>query len=85
MKIRHLNSGATSRSALVTLETDAERALLYSELLLIVDNGKGIVYDKPSNSYSLTGEGFGSPRHFGGKVENDPLDENVRKVTVYID
>jgi hypothetical protein len=84
VKIKHLNSGMTSRSAMVTLETDVERALSPSDLLLIVDNAKGIKYDRDSDSYSLTGESFGVARHFGGLVEN-VANPNDRKVTVYID
>jgi hypothetical protein len=76
-------SGATSRVSLVTLENAAERDLTTAELMLIVDNAKGIKYDHATDSYSLTGEDFGVARHFGGTVA--PHGDDAVKVTVYID
>lgn len=83
MKIQHLTGGSSYRRALVELETDIERALSHTDLLLIVDNAKGIRYDRETNSYSLTGESLGTASHFGGHVE--VLPGGKRRVTVYID
>ena len=69
MKIEHKRQSSSSRVAMVTLETDVERALADSDLLLIVDNGKGFRYSHDTGSYELTGEGFGGARHFGGHVD----------------
>lgn len=82
MKItRFYRSGSESR-AVVTLQDDTERALSDSDLLLICDNARGIKYDGATDSYSLTGESLGAPRHFGGVV--DRTGDRCR-VTVYTD
>lgn len=84
MKIQHLRNAAGSRTARIVLETDEERMMLHSELMLIVDNGRGLEYDRDTNSYRIVGD-LGAARHFGGKVVNDPADPDARIVTVYID
>jgi len=82
LKIEHKRQSSSSRVALVILETDVERLLSDTDLLLIVDNGRGIRYDQARGSYDLTGESFGSPRHFGGYVDRNG---DSCRVNVYID
>lgn len=82
MKIEHYFRSSSSRRSRVTLETDTERALSDSDLLLICDNHQGISFNKQTGSYDLTGESLGAPRHFGGHVERDG---DRCRVTVWID
>lgn len=82
MKIERAYRSATQLVAKVTLETEAERALTNSDLLLIVDNARGISFNRETGSYDLNGEGFGAANHFGGRVEGSG---DSRTVTVYID
>ena len=83
MKIEHRACHYTRRTSLVTLETDAERAITKADLILICDNLTGIKYNQNTQSYDLTGESFGEERHFGGRVE--PIGADRYEVTVYTD
>lgn len=84
MLIKRLNSGSTTRSALVTLQNDKERALTKTELMLIVDNARGIRFDPRTDSYHLVDDDFGPERFQGGRVEDTP-NPDVKLVAVYID
>ena len=84
MQLKYQPALRTRRVAIVTLESPQELALTNDELMLIVDNHHGIAYDHATNSYVLTGEGFGPKRHFGGTVTED-ADPAVKMVSVYID
>ena len=83
MKIAHRSSHYTRRTSLLVFETEAERQLTDSQLLLICDNLEGIKYNSETQSYDLTGEPFGEARHFGGEVVRDTTDH--ASVTVYTD
>jgi hypothetical protein len=85
LRIKQLVRGVTYKSSLLTLETDAERALSNDDLMRIVDNAEGIKYDPKADSYALTGGSFGPDRFFGGKVELDAVNADRKTVTVYID
>jgi hypothetical protein len=82
LKFQSTYRSSSERRALLTLENEVERALSDSDLLLIVDNRKGIRYAGTGDQYELTGEGFGKARHFGGHVER--AGDSCR-VVVYID
>jgi len=83
--IKYKAARATRRSAEVTLENDKERALTSSDLLAIIDDGKGVSYDYDTDSYQLNGEEFDGGRHFGGTVETIGNNPNHKLVTVFID
>lgn len=84
MQLKYQPAIRTSRVAIVTLETPQELALTNEELMLIVDNHKGISYDHSTGSHKLNGEGFGPARHFGGSVKTGP-NPAVKTVSVSID
>jgi hypothetical protein len=78
-------SGFSSRVALVTLQTPEEQALTNDQLMLIVDNHRGVSYDHSTETYRLNGEDFGAARHWGGSVKALGADPHVKCVTVNID
>jgi hypothetical protein len=82
MKIEQMPSRYTTRSSNVVLETEAERALSNDQLITLCDNLEGIEYNHETKSYSLTGKSFGTPHHFGGRVQRNG---DTCTVTVYVD
>ena len=82
MQLTYLPASSSQRRARIVFETDQERALTKDELLLIVDNGRGVRWNHDRSCYELTGD-FGAARHFGGLV--DRISDDCVKVTVYID
>ncbi len=84
MQIKYLPASHTQRVALVVLETPEELALTNDELMRMVDNRAGVVYDPANNNYRLTGEGFGPDRYFSGSVQLE-AEPGTKLVTVYID
>lgn len=83
MLIQRLPSGYNRRSAILTLQNAEELALSTDDLMRLVDNMQGVRYQHETDSYVLTGDGFGPDRYFGGGVQ--ALSESRRQVDVWID
>jgi hypothetical protein len=81
--IQRLPSSYNRRSAILTLQTAEELALTSDDLMRLVDNMQGVRYQHETESYQLTGDGFGPDRYFGGGVK--ALSESQRQVDVWID
>lgn len=82
MQLSYLPASSSERRARIVFETEEELALTKDDLLLIVDNGRGVRWNHERSSYELTGD-LGRRRHFGGRVER--VDNDTFIVTVYID
>lgn len=69
MKLDQLPSISSESQYLIAFESDAERALTNDQLITLLDNCVGLVWDEHRRSYRLNSKRIGEPQHFGGKVE----------------